>query len=511
MNENQSRAIATVVSAVITGVPALALGAGPWGIALALGTGVITWGFGDVAYKGTRALILSEELGIIRDAIAKTGPSEEELNPDQRTFSKIMRLAGFQSSLPVAAEKPKEQSVIPLGSGKAQEAVLPAEPTQVPQSVPEQYVEAPGEDSMFLSRTLFPHANAVFSNRVAILGIPGAGKSNTVAVFAEELGKFGAPLVIFDTENEYRPLCAKPYFHRPFAANCNNVDLEMAFSFGQRIMDERLQVVLNLDSYDDDDRAALIMIDIIKGIQKWEEALANDDRIPCAVILDEAAVWLPQNGKESMLSKQKDEDGYTTLDKLQKVFFSVVVRRGRKRGIGFILASQRSAEIDKRAIASAQWKFLHLQNQPNDLEVYADFGVDKVTAQALRQGEAFVIGPGVKGVHQLRKRNSTDNAKTPGLESLRKRRYTESLAGKAAQMTLPVLPVIEPARVVESRPIEQSHMSHYPSPKLNPTLERALKFYNEGYDTSRPLAEKMHVGKDTANGYIQQLKARKLV
>ncbi len=430
------------------------------------------------------------------------------------TIKEKLRTANWAALLPevlqtevLAVEGSIEPHNVQEVVSDLQEAVLPVEPVQESQSV----LETQDEDSMFISRTLYPHANAVFSNRVAILGIPGAGKSNTVAVFAEELGKFGAPLVIFDTENEYKPLCAQPYFHRPFVADYSNVSLEVAFSFGQRIMDERLQVVLNLDSYDDDDLAAKIMIDIIKGIQHWEESLANDDRIPCAIILDEAAVWLPQNGKESMLSKQKDENGYTTLDKLQKIFFSVVVRRGRKRGIGFILASQRSAEIDKRAIASAQWKFLHLQNQPNDLEVYKEFGVDGKTAQALGRGEAFVIGPDVKGVHQIRKRNSPDNAKTPGLESLRKRRYTESLAGRASQMVLPTIPVTEPVKTVESRPIEQSHMSRYSSPKLNPTLERALKLYNGGCTSYRDLGKAMNVGKDTAGAYIQQLKARKLV
>ncbi len=381
--------------------------------------------------------------------------------------------------------------------------------------VPEEVVQ-PSEDSLFLSRTLRPHANAVFSNRVAILGIPGAGKSNTVAVFAEELGQFGAPLVIFDTENEYKPLCAKPYFKRPFAAGCLNVNLETAFSFGQQIMDERLQVVLNLDSYDNDDAAALIMIDVIKGIQAWEEALPNDDRIPCVVILDEAAVWLPQNPKDSMLSKKEDDNGLTTLDKLQQIFFSVVVRRGRKRGIGFILASQRSAEIDKRAIASAQWKILQEQNQPSDLKVYHEFGVDKDIAQSLGNGQAFVIGPKVRGVHQIRKRHSPDNAKTPGLESLRKKRFTESLVAKTPQVTRVIEPVIT-ARLPETQPLPEKPpvVAYQPSKVSTPSnakkYERALAAWNAGSKSSRKLAEALGISKDKAWRAIQEMKRLGLI
>src|SRR5205807_6970435 len=70
-----------------------------------LGVGVVTWGFGDIAYKGTRALILSEEMGAIRDAIGTLGPTDEELHPDQNTFSKLKRLAGIK---PAMTASPKE-------------------------------------------------------------------------------------------------------------------------------------------------------------------------------------------------------------------------------------------------------------------------------------------------------------------------------------------------------------------------------------------------------------------
>ena len=75
LNESQGRAVATVTTTAITGVSALAFHGGPWGIALALGTGILTWGFGDIAYKGTRALIMSEELGTIQEAIKRLGTS----------------------------------------------------------------------------------------------------------------------------------------------------------------------------------------------------------------------------------------------------------------------------------------------------------------------------------------------------------------------------------------------------------------------------------------------------
>src|SRR5437660_2487206 len=109
----------------------------------------------------------------------------------------------------------------------------------------------------------------------------------------------------------------------------------------------------------------------------------------------------------------------------------------------------------------------------------------------------------------MRKRNSPDNAKTPGLESLRKRRYTEGLA--------PRTQVIEPAvtmRLPEMEPLPAKQVDPHPirhtSSKISPVLQRALEFYNDGCTSSRLLGARMRVGKDTANGYLNRLRERKL-
>lgn len=455
------------IAAFFVGSPMLAMGA-------------IALGWGEVGFVS--AIVGAGVLGLVGKALLDKNNAGDEGKPR----ISIPIIDQFRNADWGAVFRPVEsgEDVTPAEvlSGEASPPLVP-EPS-----------EAVHEDCLNLSSTLRPHANRVLSNRVAILGIPGAGKSNTVAVFAEELGRFGEPLIIFDTENEYGPLCARPYFKRPFAADANSVTLETAFAFGQQIMEQGLQVVLNLDSYYDDDTAALVMIDVIRGIQAWEEALPNDDRVPCAIILDEAAVWLPQNAKESMLSKEEDENGSTTLDKLQKIFFSVVVRRGRKRGIGFILASQRSAEIDKRAISSAQWKFLLEQNMPNDLKVYHEFGVDKEIAQSLGNGQAFVLGPGAKGVHQMRKRSSPDNAKSPDLESLRKRRYTEGLSKDHVQQKTIREPLAEPmAPQIDPLPVRQ--IVQYSSAKgpvryvseEERKIKKALQYCQDGYGSVRKL------------------------
>lgn len=295
-----------------------------------------------------------------------------------------------------------------------------------------------------LSATLQPHANSMLSKRIGMFGVPGSGKSNALRVFCEELGKLdgvGVPFILADTEGEFGAICTTEYLMRPFQGHAGNVPLETAFQFGQEVLQRGLQVVLDLQSYESDDDAALVMIDIIGGMRAFAESQENADRASCMFILDEAAIWLPQNQQESMLSKTKDENNQTILAQLQQAFFGTVVRRGRKRGIGFLFATQRIADIDKRCVL-CDWLFLFRQTLTNDINRYAELGIPKDATPALAPGEAFVIDPaGAKVVHVLRKSYSPDNSVTPGLASLHQK------AEKWAKST--VAPTPEPTRQVQ--------------------------------------------------------------
>ncbi len=367
-------------------------------------------------------------------------------------------------------------------------------------SMPEIYNPHVYRDHLFLSQTLFPHADAMLSGRVSIFGIPDAGKSNTVAVIGEELGKLEIPFLLCDTEGEYEPLCDKRYLRRPYIAHASSVTPENARAFGHMILDDGLQVVLNLQSYGTINTAALVMIEIIHGMHEWQEERPQEERIPCAAILDEAHVWLPQRENESMLTKEKDEEGITLLARLQNAFFDLVVRRGRKYGIGFIFASQMIADLDKRAMA-ANWKFYMKQNEGPSLARYAEQGIGRDVAMALGRGEAVVIGPGVRGVHQIRKRNSPHGAHTPGLANMR--RY---LAQKQH------LPHTEPRLPVPSIPETPAptYATGSFTTKLPIELQRALELYEPGM-SYRELGRQLGVGKDTAGTYIKQLKERRLI
>lgn len=313
-------------------------------------------------------------------------------------------------------------------------------------------VEDIPDDCLDLGQELRPHVNTVFSSRITILGKPGSGKSFTVADFVEELGRFDASLIIFDSKPEYGPLCDYPYLSRPFRAGAHNVTLQKAYTFGTWIMRERAQVVLDLASYRDDTAAAKVMIQILAAFYAWQEKIPNDERIPCTIVLDEAHEWLPQNENMSTVSRKPGPDKEPSiLAQLQQAFFSLL-KGGRSFGLGCILATQRPADIDNRAIAFGDWRILLNADLPADLKIYRSFGMEEGLAPTLAPGQAWVKGPGdIKGVYKFRERYSPNDSKTPGVEALKK---ASSVYGKTGPVNTesPVYdPVYTPVNGSESQ------------------------------------------------------------
>jgi len=252
--------------------------------------------------------------------------------------------------------------------------------------------------------------------------MPGSGKSNLIAVLVEELGQFDAPLLVFDHKPEYEPLCQRPYLSNPERLNAQTLSPQHAAATAQRIMEERLQVVIDLSSYANDAQAALVMTELIAGVLRYQKASTNGERIPCTFVLDEAHYWLPENEGHSTIRGVRLRSGQPLLAYVQQAFFTLA-KLGRSFGMGLIVATQRPADVDKRLISSADWRFLLKALEPADLKVYRSYGLTDEAAMTLnpKAGEAYVIGPdGLHGVCHLRRRFSPDVAKAPGLANIRK-------------------------------------------------------------------------------------------
>ena len=282
-------------------------------------------------------------------------------------------------------------------------------------------------DGLYLSDIFMPALALLLAAVLLFCGIRRAGKSNGMRVVAEELGRRGVPLALFDTDDEYGALANRQYLPRGFLAGSPDllsvngymrhyiaVTPENAEQFGRRILDEGLQVVINLKSYLTDDEAALVMALIAQGMYKWEASRPNGDRFPAFVFVDEATKWFPQNEAEKCVKNKE------IFNFLQLVFFSLLVRRGGKQGLGLAVAAQRISELDKRLLQSL-WKFLFLQTEQVDIDRYKALGLQQDDIVSLRPGECFIFSPLCIGFRvQMRYGFSPDLGSTPGIDQLHK-------------------------------------------------------------------------------------------
>lgn len=424
-------------------------------------------------------------------------------------------------------EEEEEQTVPELGhaseSGQSQ-ALIPRTPVDLV-ALQQLGTPAPGQDSelpdmiiednpLYLSDTFQPNVDTLMAATILLCGIRRSGKSNGLSVLAEELGRYYCPLVIGDTEDEYSGLANRTFLPRGVLAGSLElyeelraqgselarytiaIDQAGAYEFGQAVARDVLQVVLNLRSFASDEEAAVIMAEIMDGMSDWESSQPNHLRVPCMFFLDEANKWIPQNITESCVTDRE------ALYLLQKAIFGTMVRRGGKRGLGIALATQRIAELDKRALQST-WKFLFRQTEENDLDRYAALGLDRASVQELRQGECFVFSPSVIGFPTHFRLTSAPHAgRTPGLAQLanhlRKIRPIDLVAASSSY-----------ASSVEAGPTTDAVQTPG-RPRLSPELQRALDAYQPGM-SYRDLGRAIGCGKDKAGELIQELRKRGLL
>lgn len=419
----------------------------------------------------------------------------------RRGFFQLM--VGYQPET-VETEPPRAQAAESLAQPMSR-SLVPATILPYPDEseLPESIIE---ENPLYLSDIFQPNVNSLLGATVLLCGIRRSGKSNMLAVLAEELARYYTPMLICDTEDEYGPLAQKEYLPRGIMAGSIDlyheakaagllyvpIDRDGAYEFGQSIPRDVLQVILNLQSFEEDE-AALIMSEIIDGMNDWEQSQPNSRRVPCVVMLDEATKWIPQQTTESCITDKE------ALALLQKAIFGTMVRRGGKRGLGMVLSAQRIAELDKRALQSV-WKFFFRQTEETDLARYKTNGLERDDVLALRQGECFIFSPGVIGFKtMIRQRRSPHLAHTPGLAQL---------ASHLRQVTpLDLISSRSYAAVtghIDTEPMS-AQQAQSERPKTKTLEERAVDAWNEGYQSGRKLAAALDISEGAGNQLMNRL------
>jgi hypothetical protein len=174
----------------------------------------------------------------------------------------------------------------------------------------------------------------------AILAKRGSGKTYTALVLMEEMVKAGLHVVIVDPVGVCWGLRAAADGEHPglpiVVMGGDHGDVPLEASVGEIIadfvIDEQQSVVLDLSLLRKGEQA--------RFVTDFAERLYQRNRDPLHVLLDEADAFAPQRpmkGQERMLGAIED-----------------IVRRGRARGLGVSLVTQRAAVLNKDVLTQVE-------------------------------------------------------------------------------------------------------------------------------------------------------------
>jgi uncharacterized protein len=248
------------------------------------------------------------------------------------------------------------------------------------------------------------------SRTFGILAVRGAGKSNTAAVMAEEMFAAGLPFVVIDPVGSWFGLRSSADGTAPglaipiFGGKHGDVPLERGAGelIADLVVEKRLTCVLDLSRFESESDKKAFLLAFARRLY-----LKNEN--PLHLFLEEADDYIPQSpmGDEKVLLRAWEN----------------IVRRGRARGLGMTLITQRSAAVAKMVLTQVETLFAMRTTGPQDIAAieawvkYHQVGKDVLSTLAgLEDGEAWVWSPHylkTMARHQIRRRRTFDSGATP--------------------------------------------------------------------------------------------------
>jgi hypothetical protein len=246
----------------------------------------------------------------------------------------------------------------------------------------------------------------------AIVAKRGMGKTNTATVMVEEMVKNNLPVIAIDPIGVWWGLRFSADGKKPglpvMILGGEHADLPLDEGMGESVADfvaeNRSPMVIDLGLFSGGAQR--------RFMTDFAERLYLKNRNPLHLVLDEADAWAPQN---------PEKGGEPLLGAINKI-----VRRGRARGLGVTLISQRPAIINKNVLTQIEVLITMRMTSPQDrraIEDWIDYHADKKQAaevlsslSSLPPGDAWVWSPGwlelFMRVH-MHFRETFDSSKTP--------------------------------------------------------------------------------------------------
>lgn len=249
----------------------------------------------------------------------------------------------------------------------------------------------------------------------AILARTGAGKTNAATVICEELLSAGQQVVIIDPPGAWWGLTASAdggaggYAVVVLGGEHGNLALPPSGGslIADIVVDTGLSVILDLSDLSNAQVSTFVLAFAARLYERKARA-----RSPLLLVIEEADEVAPQRAMP---------DQTRMLGAIERV-----VKRGRMRGIGTLMISQRSASLNKNVLSQAELLIAMQTTAPQDIkaiDAWIEHHGDQERRQqliseiaTLGKGEAFVWSPG--WLHEFRRirfrlRRTFDSSATP--------------------------------------------------------------------------------------------------
>ncbi|WAI00707.1 ATP-binding protein [Methanogenium organophilum] len=215
------------------------------------------------------------------------------------------------------------------------------------------------------------NAQELVTGRTCIIAQSGAGKSWTIAVLCEQLCRYHIGFCLIDTEGEYFSL--KDRFDLTWIGADDECDYDIERVEGLK---EIIRDSINTGIPVIYDVSEVEMTEKVSRLADILYDLATEERKPYLMIVEEADKFIPQS-----------------RDSIKKI--EEISRRGRKRGLGLMVATQRPAIVTKNVLSQCNNQIIGKLSIENDLKaVDLFFGSKREVEElsSLNPGDFYIMG-----------------------------------------------------------------------------------------------------------------------
>lgn len=240
---------------------------------------------------------------------------------------------------------------------------------------------------LHLSRSLSLPTDYVTSTG-GVLAVRGAGKTNASRLMAEQMFGAGYPFVAVDPVGSWYGLRAgrdgsKRGGLDVFIFGGKHGDVPLTRESGELvadvIVDQRLACVLDLTEFNTEADKKYFLL-------KFAMRLFKRNTEPLHLFLEEADDYIPQKPMRDELHLKRAWEN--------------IVRRGRSRGLGMTIITQRSAVVNKDVLTQVENLFVLRTTGPQDIKAISEWvkyhAVDDTMLESLsslEDGEAWIWSP----------------------------------------------------------------------------------------------------------------------